>query len=133
VTRSTTEPKGEEMRFLVVDDSQSMRKIVTNCLKHLGYDEIIEAENGLVALTELAKGSVDVVITDRDMPEMDGLTLVQKMRADDRFKGIPIMMVAAESAKEDVITAIKAGVNNYVVRPFTAPVFREKLNRMLGH
>jgi len=120
------------MKFLVVDDSSSMRKIVTNCLKGLGHDDVVQAENGLAALTQLAKGGVDVVVTDWNMPEMDGLTLVQKIRGDERFKEVPILMVTTESVKEDVITAIKAGVNNYVVKPFTADVFGEKLNKILG-
>ena len=120
------------MRFLVVDDSRSMRKIVANCLRRLGYDEVVEAENGVTALTELVKGGVDAVVTDWNMPEMDGLTLVKKMRADDRFKKMPVMMVTAESAKHDVIAAIQAGVNDFVVRPFTVRVFREKIDKILG-
>jgi two-component system chemotaxis response regulator CheY len=119
------------MRFLVVDDSASMRRIVTNCLKHLGYDDVVEVENGLGAFEELLKGGVDVVVTDWNMPEMDGLTLVRKMRSDEKFRDIPVIMVTAESVKEDVIAAINAGVNNYVVRPFTPRVFREKLNKVL--
>jgi len=120
------------MRFLVVDDSPAMRKIVTNCLKRLGYHEVVEAENGASALTELGKGGVDAVVTDWNMPGMDGLALVKKMRSDDRFKEIPVMMVTADSAKQDVITAVQAGVNDFVIRPFTARVFREKLDKILG-
>lgn len=112
------------MKLLVVDDSSTMRRIIKNTLQRLGYEDIFEAENGVEAWDILDKNSdMGVLITDWNMPEMNGLDLVKKTRADSRFVDIPIIMVTTEGGKVEVITAIKAGVNNYIVKPFTPQVF----------
>lgn len=121
------------MKLLVVDDSSTMRRIIKNTLQRLGYDDILEAEHGLQAweLLDTIEG-IKVLITDWNMPEMNGLDLVKKVRADGRFNDIPIIMVTTEGGKAEVITALKAGVNNYIVKPFTPQVLKEKLEVVLG-
>lgn len=121
------------MKLLVVDDSSTMRRIIKNTLQRLGYDDILEAEHGLQAweLLDTIDG-IKVLITDWNMPEMNGLDLVKKVRADNRFTDIPIIMVTTEGGKAEVITALKAGVNNYIVKPFTPQVLKEKLEVVLG-
>ncbi|WP_305862268.1 chemotaxis response regulator CheY [Helicobacter cholecystus] len=121
------------MKLLVVDDSSTMRRIIKNTLQRLGYEDIYEAENGIEAWDILDKNSdMGVLITDWNMPEMNGLELVKKTRADERFVDIPIIMITTEGGKVEVITAIKAGVNNYIVKPFTPQVLKEKLEVVLG-
>lgn len=121
------------MKLLVVDDSSTMRRIIKNTLQRLGYEDIYEAENGIEAWDILDKNSdMGVLITDWNMPEMNGLELVKKTRADSRFADIPIIMITTEGGKVEVITAIKAGVNNYIVKPFTPQVLKEKLEVVLG-
>ena len=121
------------MKLLVVDDSSTMRRIIKNTLQRLGYEDIFEAENGVEAWDILDKNSdMGVLITDWNMPEMNGLELVKKTRADSRFVDIPIIMITTECGKVEVITAIKAGVNNYIVKPFTPQVLKEKLEVVLG-
>lgn len=121
------------MKLLVVDDSSTMRRIIKNTLQRLGYEDIYEAENGVEAWDILDKNSdMGVLITDWNMPEMNGLELVKKTRADERFVDIPIIMITTEGGKVEVITAIKAGVNNYIVKPFTPQVLKEKLEVVLG-
>ncbi|ANV98094.1 two-component system response regulator [Helicobacter enhydrae] len=121
------------MKLLVVDDSSTMRRIIKNTLQRLGYEDILEAENGVEAWDLLDKNpSVNVLITDWNMPEMNGLELVKKTRADSRFTDIPIIMITTEGGKAEVIIAIKAGVNNYIVKPFTPQVLKEKLEAVLG-
>lgn len=121
------------MKLLVVDDSSTMRRIIKNTLARLGYKDILEGENGVQAWEQMdSDGDVAVLITDWNMPEMNGLELVKKVRADDRFKEIPIIMVTTEGGKAEVITALKAGVNNYIVKPFTPQVLKEKLEAVLG-
>lgn len=110
-----------------------MRRIIKNTLQRLGYEDIYEAENGIEAWDILDKNSdMGVLITDWNMPEMNGLELVKKTRADERFADIPIIMITTEGGKVEVITAIKAGVNNYIVKPFTPQVLKEKLEVVLG-
>ncbi len=121
------------MRIITVDDSSTMRRIIKNTLKRIGYgDEILEAENGKEALDVLSNNEVDLIITDWNMPVMDGLTFVKKVRADSKFDDVPIIMVTTEAAKEDIITALKAGVNNYIVKPFTPQVLKEKIEAVMG-
>lgn len=121
------------MKILVVDDSSTMRRIINNTLQRLGYTHILEAEHGLEAWDILDQNSdIGVLITDWNMPEMNGLELVKKTRADSRFVDIPIIMITTEGGKAEVITAIKAGVNNYIVKPFTPQVLKEKLEVVLG-
>lgn len=121
------------MKLLVVDDSSTMRRIIKNTLQRLGYEDILEAEHGLQAweIMDSVEG-IKVLITDWNMPEMNGLDLVKKVRADNRFVDIPIIMVTTEGGKAEVITALKAGVNNYIVKPFTPQVLKEKLEVVLG-
>ncbi len=120
------------MKILVVDDSSTMRRIIKNTLQRLGYEDILEAEHGVQAWGILDSTEVQILITDWNMPEMNGLELVKKVRADERYKDIPIIMVTTEGGKAEVITALKAGVNNYIVKPFTPQVLKEKLEVVLG-
>ena len=121
------------MKLVVVDDSSTMRRIIKNTLERLGYNDILEGENGIEGWERMnANPDVKVLITDWNMPEMNGLDLVKKVRADDRFKDIPIIMVTTEGGKAEVITALKAGVNKYIVKPFTPQVLKEKLEVVLG-
>ncbi len=119
-----------KMKILVVDDFSTMRRIVKNILKQLGYENIDEAEDGAQAYSKLQGGDFDFVVSDWNMPNMDGLELLKKIRSDERLKALPVLMVTAEAEKEKVITAIQAGVNNYVVKPFTAEVLKEKMDRV---
>lgn len=119
--------------MLIVDDSSTMRRIIKNTLLRLGYTNVLEAGNGIEALEVLDQNhDIGVLITDWNMPEMNGLELVRKTRSDERFLDIPIIMVTTEGGKAEVITAIKAGVNNYIVKPFTPQVLKEKLEMVLG-
>lgn len=120
------------MKILVVDDSSTMRRIIKNTLQRLGYEDILEAEHGVQAWGILDSTEIQILITDWNMPEMNGLELVKKVRADERYKDIPIIMVTTEGGKAEVITALKAGVNNYIVKPFTPQVLKEKLEVVLG-
>ncbi len=121
------------MKLLVVDDSSTMRRIIKNTLSRLGYDNVLEGEDGLQGWNALNENTdVGMLITDWNMPEMNGLELVKKVRADARFSDLPIIMVTTEGGKAEVITALKAGVNNYIVKPFTPQVLKEKLAAVLG-
>ncbi len=118
------------IRILVVDDMSTMRRIIKTILNQLGYSNIEEAENGKQALAKLKKEKFDFVITDWNMPEMDGLTLVKEIRSDEELKALPVLMVTAEAKKENVMEALKAGVNNYIVKPFTPEVLKEKMEKI---
>ncbi len=121
------------MKILVVDDSSTMRRIIKNTLARLGHKDVLEGENGVEGWNQLDQNEdVDVLITDWNMPEMNGLELVKKVRADSRFEDLPIIMVTTEGGKAEVITALKAGVNNYIVKPFTPQVLKEKLQAVIG-
>ena len=121
------------MKILVVDDSSTMRRIIKNTLNRLGYKDLLEAEHGADAWNVLQKNSdISVLITDWNMPEMNGLELVKKVRAEEKYVDMPIIMVTTEGGKAEVITALKAGVNNYIVKPFTPQVLKEKLGAVLG-
>lgn len=120
----------KNLRFLVVDDFSTMRRIVRNLLKELGFANVEEAEDGAVALQKLKAGGFDFVISDWNMPNMDGLTLLQTIRADERLKKLPVLMVTAEAKKENIVAAAAAGANGYVVKPFTAATLDEKLNKI---
>ena len=119
------------MKFLIVDDSSTMRKIITNTLKKIGYNEFVEAEDGKDALDKLENNPVDLVITDWNMPVMNGLDLVKTIRAG-QFKDLPILMVTTNAAKSDVVEALKAGVNNYVIKPMTPEMLQDKLKAITG-
>ncbi|HJV25710.1 MAG TPA: chemotaxis response regulator CheY [Aromatoleum sp.] len=117
-------------RFLVVDDFSTMRRIVRNLLKELGYTNVDEAEDGAVALQKLNSGPFDFVVTDWNMPNMDGLTLLQTIRQTPHLKHLPVLMVTAEAKKENIIAAAQAGANGYIVKPFTAATMAEKLEKI---
>ncbi len=117
-----------KVRFLVVDDFSTMRRIVRNLLKELGFTNVEEAEDGAVALQRLqSAGGIDFVITDWNMPNMDGLTLLQSVRADPGLKHLPVLMITAEAKKENIIAAAQAGASGYIVKPFTAATLNEKM------
>jgi two-component system, chemotaxis family, chemotaxis protein CheY len=118
------------MKILVVDDFSTMRRIVRNILKQLGYTNIEEAEDGDVALEKLKDGAFEFVITDWNMPNMTGLDLLKAIRADDKLKDTPVLIVTAEAEKENVVQAAQAGVNDYIVKPFTADVLQKKIERI---
>lgn len=120
------------MKVLVVDDFATMRRIVKGVLKQLGFSDIIEAENGSSALDELKKEKVGLIVSDWNMPKMTGLDLLKAVREDEKLKSIPFIMVTAEGQKENVLEAVKAGVSNYIVKPFTPETFNEKLQRVFG-
>jgi two-component system, chemotaxis family, chemotaxis protein CheY len=119
-----------DMKFLVVDDFSTMRRIVRNLLKELGFTKVEEAEDGVVALTRLRGEQFDFVVSDWNMPNMDGLTLLQTIRADPALKALPVLMVTAEAKKENIIAAAQAGASGYVVKPFTAATLDEKLKKI---
>jgi len=121
----------KNLRFLVVDDFSTMRRIVRNLLKELGFMNVDEAEDGAIALQKLRNSTFDFVISDWNMPNMDGLALLQAIRADAALKSIPVLMVTAEAKKENIIAAAQAGASGYVVKPFTAVTLDEKLNKIL--
>ena len=120
----------KDLNFLVVDDFSTMRRIVRNLLKAFGYNKIEEAEDGVDALEKIRAGQIDFVVADWNMPNMDGLELLKTIRADDALKHIPVMMVTAEAKKENIIAAAQAGASGYVVKPFTAAILEEKLNKV---
>lgn len=120
----------KDLNFLVVDDFSTMRRIVRNLLKELGYSKIEEAEDGVDALEKIRAGQIDFVVADWNMPNMDGLELLKTIRADEALKHIPVMMVTAEAKKENIIAAAQAGASGYVVKPFTAAILEEKLNKV---
>lgn len=118
------------MRFLVVDDFSTMRRIVRNLLKELGYTNVDEAEDGSMGLAKLRAEPFDFVISDWNMPVMDGLTMLQTIRSDPALAKLPVLMVTAEAKKENIIAAAQAGANGYVVKPFTAATLDEKLGKI---
>jgi two-component system chemotaxis response regulator CheY len=119
-----------KMKVLVVDDFSTMRRIVKNLLKQIGFAHVDEAEDGAQALNKLKGGGYGFIVSDWNMPNLDGLGMLKKIRDDEELKDIPILMVTAEAEKEKVITAIQAGVNNYVVKPFTGEVLKEKIDKI---
>ena len=121
-----------DTKILIVDDFSTMRRIIRNILKQLGFENVDEAENGVEAYDMLNGGDFEFVITDWNMPVMNGLELLKKIRTDPAVKDIPVLMVTAEAEKEKVVAAIQAGVNNYVVKPFTAAVLKEKMDKIFG-
>ena len=119
------------MRFLVVDDFITMRRIMGNLLKDLGYTDVKEAEDGFDALNKLRSGEFDFVMADWNMPNMTGIELLRAIRADSKLKHLPVLMVTAEAKRENIIEAAQAGANGYVVKPFTAGTLDEKLKKIL--
>ncbi len=121
-----------DLKFLVVDDSVTMRRIVINSLKNLGYNNYVEAGDGKEALTKLGSdNSINFIITDWNMPVLSGLELVKAIRSDDNVSSIPILMVTTRGVKEDIIEALQARVNNYIVKPFTPQILKEKIDQVL--
>jgi two-component system chemotaxis response regulator CheY len=120
----------KNMKILVVDDFSTMRGIIKNFLRDLGYGEVTEAEDGSVALPMLQTGSYDFLITDWNMPGMNGLELIQSVRATPKLAALPILMVTAEAKKEQIVAAAQAGINGYIVKPFTANTLREKIEKI---
>ncbi|MBA4310932.1 MAG: two-component system response regulator [Chlorobiaceae bacterium] len=121
------------MKFLVCDDSVTMRRIVLNSLKNIGYESFVEAQDGKEALAKLAADpSINFLITDWNMPVMSGLELTRAIRADENLSKIPILMVTTRGVKEDIIEALQAKVNNYVVKPFNPQTLKEKIDQILG-
>jgi len=121
------------MKFLVVDDSSTMRRIIKNTLSRLGHTDILEGADGVEGWRQLQENeNIDIIITDWNMPEMNGLEFVKLIRSNDKYQDIPIVMVTTEGGKTEVITALKAGVNNYIVKPFTPAILKEKLNLFLN-
>jgi len=118
------------MKFLVVDDFSTMRRIVRNLLKELGFTNVEEAEDGAVALQKLTVGAFNFVVSDWNMPNMDGLQLLQAIRADPKLKHLPVLMITAEAKKENIVAAAQAGASGYIVKPFTAGTLGEKLGRI---
>lgn len=118
------------MKVLIVDDFDTIRRVLRNVLKDLGFTNISEADDGKSALKELKKEKCDLILCDWNMPEMSGLELLIKIRADDEIKDVPFVMVTAEARKENIIEAVKAGVSSYIVKPFTAETVNEKLSKI---
>ena len=125
-------PDRSSLKFLVVDDFSTMRRIVRNLLKELGLTKVEEAEDGAVALARLREGGFDFVVSDWNMPNMDGLTLLQNVRADARQKTLPFLMITTEAKKENIAAALQAGASGYIVKPFTAATLQEKLDTIFG-
>jgi len=121
-----------EFKILAVDDSPTMRRIIINTLKRAGYQNVIEAQDGKDALAKLKVEKVNFVITDWNMPEMDGLTFVATLRSMEEYKNLPVLMVTTRSVKEDIMEAMKAGVNNYIVKPFTPDTLKAKIEQILA-
>ncbi|MGS0682900.1 chemotaxis response regulator CheY [Shewanella sp. 125m-7] len=120
----------KNMKILVVDDFSTMRRIIKNLLRDLGFNNTQEADDGSTALPMLQKGDFDFVVTDWNMPGMQGIDLLKAIRADDNLKHLPVLMVTAEAKREQIIAAAQAGVNGYVVKPFTAATLKEKLDKI---
>jgi len=121
-----------KLKFLVVDDFSTMRRIVKNLLQELGYSDITEADDGNTALPLLKSGSFDILITDWNMPGMPGLDLLKAVRADEKLAKMPVLMLTAEAKREQIIEAAQAGVSGYVIKPFTAVTLKEKLDKILA-
>jgi len=120
----------KNLKFLVVDDFSTMRRIVRNLLKELGFVNVDEAEDGAAALHKLQNGNFDFIVSDWNMPNMDGLTMLQNVRANEALRKIPVLMVTAEAKKENIVAAAQAGASGYIVKPFTAATLEEKLKKI---
>src|SRR6185312_12019513 len=120
------------LSFLVVDDFSTMRRIVKNLLNDLGYTTVAEADDGTTALPMLKNGTFDFLITDWNMPGMPGLELLRQVRADQRLAKLPVLMLTAEAKRDQIVEAAQAGVNGYVIKPFTAATLKEKIDKILS-
>lgn len=119
-----------KMKFLVVDDFSTMRRIVRNLLKELGYTNVDEAEDGVVAMQKLTAGGIDFVVTDWNMPNMTGIELLRAIRGNSLLSSLPVLMITAEAKKENIVEAAQAGASGYIVKPFTAATLSEKLGKI---
>lgn len=124
--------KPEDMRMLIVDDFSTMRRIVRNLLKEIGYNNTDEAEDGAVALAKLKAGNFNFVVSDINMPNMNGFELLQHIRAEPDIKHLPVLMITAEAKKEDIVMAAQLGASGYIVKPFTKAVLEEKLAKIVA-
>lgn len=122
----------KNLKILIVDDFATMRKVIRNLLKQGGFENVVEAEDGMAALKVLKSQPVDFIISDWNMPNMSGLELLKAVRSDDELKALPFLMVTAEALKDNVVAAVKAGVSNYIVKPFTAEVLNEKIEKIVN-
>lgn len=120
----------KNMKVLIVDDFATMRRIVKNLMKDLGFTNMTEADDGLTALPKLKNGNFDFLVTDWNMPGMQGIDLLKEVRKDPDLASLPVLMVTAESKREQIIEAAQAGVNGYIVKPFTAQTLKEKIDKI---
>ena len=120
----------KNMKILIVDDFSTMRRIIKNLLRDLGFNDTTEADDGQTALPMLKTGKFDFLVTDWNMPGMDGLELLKAVRADDNLKDMPVLMVTAEAKREQIVVAAQSGVNGYIVKPFTAITLKEKIEKI---
>ena len=120
----------KNMKILIVDDFSTMRRIIKNLLRDLGFNNTQEADDGLTALPMLQSGDFEFLVTDWNMPGMAGIDLLKKVRADDNLSGLPVLMVTAESKRDQIVEAAQAGVNGYIVKPFTAQTLKEKIDKI---
>ncbi|PZP39528.1 MAG: response regulator [Pseudomonas fluorescens] len=120
------------MRILVVDDAQTMRRIVVNLLRQLGFTNMTEADDGTTAWERLNTEHIDLIISDWNMPKMTGIDLLKKVRESEKYRVTPFIMVTAEGKRENVIAAVQAGVSNYIVKPFNAATLKEKMTKVIG-
>jgi two-component system chemotaxis response regulator CheY len=121
----------KNIKVLIVDDFATMRKVIRNLLKQVGYEDIVEAEDGVMALKALKAQKIDMIVSDWNMPNMSGLELLKAVRSDPDLAETPFLMVTAEALQDNVVAAVKAGVNNYIVKPFTAEVLNEKIKKIM--
>ena len=122
----------KDLKFLVVDDFSTMRRIIKNLLHDLGYQNVVEADDGTTALPMLKAGDIGFLITDWNMPGMAGLDLLKAVRSDPNLAKLPVLMLTAEAKREQIVEAAQAGVSGYVIKPFTAETLKEKLDKILG-
>ena len=123
-------PYNPNMRVLVVDDFSTMRRIIKNILRQLGFNNVVEADDGTTAWDTLNKDTIDFVISDWNMPQMTGIELLRKVRGSEEFADMPFLMVTAEAQQENIIEAVQAKVSNYIVKPFTAEVMKQKIDKI---
>jgi two-component system chemotaxis response regulator CheY len=123
-------PVNTNMRVLIVDDFSTMRRIIKNILRQLGFNNIVEADDGSAAWEILTKDQIEFIISDWNMPQMTGIELLRKVRASEEFADLPFLMVTAEAQQENIIEAVQAKVSNYIVKPFTAETLGEKINKI---
>ena len=121
------------MKILIVDDFSTMRRIIKNLLRDLGFTNTVEADDGLTAIPILNSGSIDFLVTDWNMPGMTGIELLRHVRADEKLKHLPVLMVTAEAKREQIVEAAQAGVSGYVIKPFTAETLKAKLEKILAN